>query len=103
MVKVGSTRLRVASVSTVASAVAEPSALKVATCRRSAPASTASPTTPLHVIITAANTVSRASVEALASPETMSVTIRATSITVTATARMSDPSGSPTRCAITSA
>jgi hypothetical protein len=57
----------------------------------------------LHVIITAANTVSRASEAVSEPPETISVTIRATSMTVTATARTSDPNGSPTRCATTSA
>jgi hypothetical protein len=58
---------------------------------------------PLQVIITAANTVSRASVSVPESLETISVTISATSMTVTATARTSDPKGSPTRCATTSA
>jgi hypothetical protein len=58
---------------------------------------------PLQVIITAANTVSRASVAVSDPPDTTSVTINATSITVTATARTSDPNGSPTRCATTSA
>ena len=59
---------------------------------------------PLHVIITAANTVSRASVAVSESlPDTISVTISATSMTVTATASTSDPNGSPTRCATTSA
>ena len=61
------------------------------------------PTTPLQVIITAANTVSRASVDVSSPPETISVTISATSMTVTATASTSDPNGSPTRCATTSA
>jgi hypothetical protein len=58
---------------------------------------------PLQVIIAAAKTVSRASVETSSPPETMSVTISPTSMTVTATARMSEPNGSPTRCATTSA
>ena len=59
---------------------------------------------PFALIITAANTVSRASVEvSLPEPPTISVTIRATSMTVTATARTSEPNGSPTRCATTSA
>jgi hypothetical protein len=52
---------------------------------------------PLQVIITAANTVSRASVAVSEPPDTISVTISATSITVTAIARTSDPNGSPTR------
>ena len=58
---------------------------------------------PLQLIITAAKTVSRASVEVPSPPETISVTISATSITVTATASTSDPNGSPTRWATTSA
>jgi hypothetical protein len=103
VVKVGSTRLSVARVATVARAVAVPSALKNATRWRSAPTSSEAPTIPLHVIITAAKTVSRASVEVSSPPETISVTIKATSITVTATASTSDPKGSPTRCATTSA
>ncbi len=57
----------------------------------------------MQVIITAANTVSRASVAVFGPPETISVTISATSITVTATASTSEPNGSPTRWAITSA
>jgi len=93
----------VARVATVASAVAVPSALKVAKRRRRAPTSSDRPTMPLQVIITAANTVSRASVAVSEPPETISVTISATSITVTATASTSDPNGSPTRCATTSA
>ena len=91
------------SADTVASAVAVPSALKAATRRRSVPTKSDSPTTPLHVIITAANTVSRASVDVSDPPETISVTIKPTSITVTATASTSEPNGSPTRCATTSA
>ena len=103
VVKVGTTSVSVASVDTVASAVALPSALKFASRVRSAPTSSEMPTTPLQVIITAANTVSRASVDASSPPETISVTISATSITVTATASTSEPKGSPTRCATTSA
>ena len=61
------------------------------------------PTIPFSVIITAANAVSRASVAVSEPPDTISVTISATSITVTATASTSDPNGSPTRCATTSA
>jgi hypothetical protein len=55
------------------------------------------------VIITAANTVSRASVAVSGPPDTERVTISATSMTVTATASTSDPNGSPTRWATTSA
>ena len=59
---------------------------------------------PLQVIITAANTVSRASVaDSSASPDTIRVTISPTSMTVTATASTSEPNGSPTRWATTSA
>ena len=58
---------------------------------------------PLQVIITAAKTVSRASEAALSPPDAISVTISATSMTVTASARISVPNGSPTRWATTSA
>ena len=103
VVNVGSTRLSVASVATVASAVAEPSALKTAKRWRSVAISSDSPMMPLQQIITAAKTVSRASVAVPSPPATISVTISATSITVTATASTSEPNGSPTRCATTSA
>jgi hypothetical protein len=58
---------------------------------------------PLQTIITAAKTVSRASAAFSGPPERMSETISATSITVTATASTSEPKGSPTRAATTSA
>jgi hypothetical protein len=61
----------------------------------------ASPAIPLTVIIAAAKTMSRASVEVSSPPETMSVTISPTSITVAANARISAPYGSPTRWAPT--
>ena len=61
------------------------------------------PTIPLQVIITAAKTVSRASVEVSLPPPSIRVRISATSITVTATASTSEPNGSPTRRATTSA
>ena len=64
-----------------------------ATRRRSAPTSSAMPTIPLQEIITAAKTVSRASVAVSSPPDTMSVTISATSMTVTATASTSEPNG----------
>jgi hypothetical protein len=102
-VNVGSTRLSVARVVTVASAAPLPSGLNSTVPKRSEPSSSARPTIPLVVIMTAANTVSRASEAVSWPPESMSVTIRPTSITVTATARTSDPNGSPTRCATTSA
>src|SRR3954447_5443931 len=103
VVKVGRTRVSVASVATVASAVAVPSALNVATRWRSVTVSSEIPTIPLAVMITAANTVSRASVEVSLPPATISVTISATSITVTEIASTSEPNGSPTRWATTSA
>src|SRR5439155_21877583 len=56
-----------------------------------------------HTIITAAKTVSRASPAFSAGAATMTETISATSITVTATAKTSVPNGSPVRCATTSA
>ena len=46
---------------------------------------------PLQVIITAANTVSRARVAVSPPPPTMRVTIRPTSMTVTATASTIEP------------
>ena len=46
---------------------------------------------PLRVIITAAKTVSRARVVVSPLPPTMSMTMRPTSMIVTATARISDP------------
>ena len=61
------------------------------------------PTMPLHTIMTAAKTVSRASPAFSAGAASMTETISATSITVTATARTSVPNGSPVRCATTSA
>ncbi len=103
VVNAGSTRQSTASVDTVASAVAVPSALNVATCWRTAPIITDSPRMPLVVIIAAANTVSRASVSLPLLSPTISVTISPTSITVTATASTREPNGSPTRCATTSA
>jgi len=58
---------------------------------------------PLVVIMAAANTVSLARVAASLPPDAISETIRATSITVTAAASTSEPNGSPTRAATTSA
>jgi hypothetical protein len=57
---------------------------------------------PLQAIITEAKTVSRASA-ALSPAPSMTETMSATSMTVTATARTSVPNGSPMRCATTSA
>ena len=58
---------------------------------------------PLHTIMTAAKTVSRASPAFSTGAAIMTETISATSITVTAIARTSVPNGSPVRCATTSA
>ena len=58
---------------------------------------------PFTVIITAANTVSRARLAFSGPPDAISVRMSATSMTVTATASTSDPNGSPTRWATTSA
>lgn len=58
---------------------------------------------PLHTIITAAKTVSRASPVFSAGAAIMTETINAVSMTVTAKARTRVPNGSPTRCATTSA
>ena len=100
---VGTTRHSVARAVVVASAARVPSALNGTTCARSVATSNDTPTMPEQVMITAENTVSRANDEALSPPDTISVTISATSMTVTATARTSDPNGSPTRWATTSA
>src|SRR4051794_18158526 len=88
---VGSTKLKVANVITVASAAPDPSALKTVMWKRTAPISSATPTMPLQVIITAANTVSRASAAVPGPPEIISVTISPTSMIVTAIANTSDP------------
>ena len=58
---------------------------------------------PLHTIMTAAKTVSRASPAFSAGAAIMTETISAASMTVTARARTSVPNGSPMRCATTSA
>src|SRR6185369_10034210 len=67
------------------------------------PATTHRPTAPLAMIMIAAKIVSRGSAAASAPPASIIERISATSITVTASARMSVPNGSPTRCATTSA
>lgn len=109
VVKVGSTRVRVASATSTASVGLVPSTRKASTRWRRPPTPTHSPTTPLQTIMIAANTVSRASALAVAPPASISATISATSITVTvtataaATASISVPKGSPTLCATTSA
>ena len=58
---------------------------------------------PLHTIITAAKTVSRARSAFSTGAAIITETISATSIMVTATASTIVPNGSPTRCATTSA
>ena len=102
-VNVGSTRHTPARVTMVARAAPAPSGLKTARWCLSALTSSTRPTIPLTLIITAAKTVSRARVAVPSPPETIRVTISATSITVTATASSSEPNGSPTRWATTSA
>src|SRR5262249_57116926 len=97
VVNLGTTRPSVDKVATVARAAPAPSALKTTTDSRRVPTTIDRPTIPLQVRMTAANTVSRARVSAPVVPALISVTISATSITVTATARTSDPYGSPTR------
>ena len=61
------------------------------------------PITPFSTIITAENTVSRASAVLPVVAEAIIDTISATSITVTATASRMEPKGSPTLTATTSA
>src|SRR6185312_15159799 len=103
VVNAGKTRHSVASVITAANAPPLPAAWKATTWWRTAPTSNDSPTMPLQVIITAAKTVSRASEAVCGPPEAVMLRISPTSMTVTAIARISDPYGSPTRCATTSA
>ncbi|MCY1230416.1 hypothetical protein D9M68_585870 [compost metagenome] len=62
-----------------------------------------SPTMPLQISMTAANTVSRARPAFSGPDDNITETISATSITVTAIASTSVPNGSPTLCATTSA
>ena len=52
---------------------------------------------PLQTIMIAANTVSRASAALASPPESITETISATSMTVTANASTSVPNGSPIR------
>ena len=59
--------------------------------------------TPLSTIMTAANTVSRATRSLPSPPESMIEATSATSITVTATASRIEPNGSPSLSASTSA
>jgi hypothetical protein len=103
VVNAGSTSAMVATAVSVARVAVTPSTRNSSSWCRSAPTTRHRPTTPLQTIMKAANTVSRASVAVCSPPEDISVTMRPTSITVTATARISVPNGSPTRCATTSA
>ena len=90
-VNVGRTSPRVASAVTVASAAPVPSALNFTIPCLNVPITRARPTIPFMVIITAANTVSRASVSAPGPPALTRVTIKATSIAVTEIARTREP------------
>ena len=74
-----------------------PSSRKVCSRWRMAPATTHSPTAPLAMIMIAAKIVSRGSAAASAPPASIIERMSATAITVTASARMSVPNGSPTR------
>ena len=103
VVNVGRTRLSVVSVSTVTSAVAVPSALNEATCRRSAATRTLTGDHPVARDHPRRRRCRARAWRVSESPEAINVTISPTSINVTASARMSAPNGSPTRCAITSA
>ena len=85
------------------SAALTPACWNVCSPCRSPPISRQMPTMPLRMIITAAITVSRASVAASSPAPAISETIRPTSMKVTASASVSVPNGSPMRCAITSA
>lgn len=101
-VTLGSTRHTVVTVATVASARTVPSALKWAMRPPLVAKTSEMPMIPFAVIITAANTVSRAREAVSSPPLTMRVRISPTSMTVTATASRSEPNGSPTRWPTTS-
>src|SRR3954454_18170675 len=103
VVNVGSTRLSVTSAVITVSAEYDACTRNSCTRCRNEPTTSDSPRMPLQVIITAAKTVSRANDAVLSPPDAINVTISATSMTVTASARISVPKGSPTRCATTSA
>src|SRR6266404_3999607 len=84
VVSVGNTSVRVVRVVKTASAGVVPSTRKASTWCRKLPTNKHRPTTPLQIIITVANTVSRASELAPAPAERIIETIRDTSMTVTA-------------------
>src|SRR5262249_31703844 len=95
VVNVGTTMPRVDRVATVASAAPAPSALKETTDAPRVPTRIDSPTIPLHAMITAANTaatpVRGPGFRPAPPPPIISVTIKAPSMTVTATARTREP------------
>src|SRR5437899_10373863 len=96
VVSVGNTKVSVVRVAKTASAGVVPSTRKASTWWRKLPANRHRPTTPLQIIITVANTVSRARVFAAGPAERIIETINDTSITVIASASTSVPKGSPT-------
>ena len=100
---VGSTSVRVAKAASTVSAGFVPSTRNASSWWRMPPSNMQSPTTPLQTIMIAANTVSRASNALSSPPDSIIETMRATSMTVTAIARISVPKGSPVRWATTSA
>ena len=87
----------------VIKAVLTPCRVKVCSLYISDPMTIQIPMMPVRIIITAAKTVSRASVTVLrlSAPIIIEI-ISPTSITVMANARSSVPKGSPNLCAITS-
>jgi hypothetical protein len=93
----------IAMVARATSAALTPSMEKACSRCLSPPTSKHKPMMPFKMIITAANTVSRASADAAEPPASMSETINATSISVTDKASTRVPKGSPTRWATTSA
>jgi len=103
LVKLGSTIVSPSSVTRMAMAALAPGAWKACSRWCSAPTNRQMPTMPLQMIMTAANTVSRAKPAFSGPDDSMTDTISATSITVTAIASTSVPNGSPTLWATTSA
>ena len=99
----GRTSVSVVRVASTASGGMVPSGRNDSSRWRKLPVTRLSPTTPVQMIITAAYTVSRARAAAAVPPESIIATINDASITVTASARINVPKGSPTRSAITSA
>ena len=87
----GNTSVMMTMVPRATSEALTPSRLKLCSPWRMPPTSRHSPRIPLRMIMTAANTVSRASAEASLPPASISETISATSMSVTARARTSVP------------